>query len=138
MKKSEVFTSARFDKTRAAHQSELSEDYVETILELIEEDGDARLTEIAERLGVAHPTVSKSLKKLQRDGLVKVLPYRSIHLTEEGTKLAIACRRRHDIVFRFLLALGLDKQTAQNDAEGIEHHVSPKTLKMMEKFIRQK
>jgi len=125
----------RFSQTREAHQSELAEDYVETILELIEEDGEARLTEIAERLGVAHPTVSKSLKKLSRDGLVVVHPYKAIVLTEEGKRLAIACRKRHEIVVRFLSALGLDNQTAQNDAEGIEHHVSPKTLKAMEKFI---
>ena len=127
--------SARFDKTREAHQTELAEDYVETILELIEEDGEARLTELAHRMGVTHPTVSKALKRLQRDGLVEVLPYRAILLTPEGKKLASACRKRHEIVVQFLSALGLDEETAQNDAEGIEHHVSPKTLKAMERFI---
>lgn len=128
--------SVRFSRTREAHQSELAEDYVETILDLIEENGQARLLEIAQKLGVAHPTVSKSLKKLQRDGLVEILPYRSILLTVEGEKLANTCKKRHRIVLNFLLALGLDSQTAEYDAEGIEHHVSPKTLKVMEKFKR--
>ena len=135
MTKIENQRALRFSKTRSAHQTELAEDYVEVILELIEEDGDARLSEVAQRMGVAHPTVSKSLKRLERNGLVKVLPYRSILLTKEGRLLAVACRRRHETVVKFLLSLGLDRETAENDAEGIEHHVSPKTLKVMEKYI---
>lgn len=130
--------AARFTRTRAAHRSELAEDYVEVILELIEEDGDARLTEIATRVGVAHPTASKSLKKLEREGLVKILPYRSIELTESGKTLACSCRRRHEIVVQFLCNLGVDRQTAETDAEGIEHHVSPKTLRLMEGFRKRR
>jgi DtxR family manganese transport transcriptional regulator len=136
MKNNNRSVSLPFSRTREAHQSELAEDYVETILDLIEETGQARLLEISQRLGVTHPTVSKSLKKLKRDGLVEILPYRSILLTKDGEKLAQACKKRHGIVFNFLLALGLDSQTAQNDAEGIEHHVSPKTLKVMENFSK--
>lgn len=125
-----------FTRTREAHQSELAEDYVEVMLELIEEHGGAHLVEIAKKLGVAHPTASKTLKKLEREGLVEILPYRSITLTTKGKSLALSCRRRHEIVLDFLLALGVDKATAENDSEGIEHHVSPKTLKLMEQFIR--
>ena len=126
----------RFARVRHDHSSELAEDYVETILSLIDEDGDARLTEIAARLGVAHPTVSKSLKKLHRDGLVVVRPYQSILLTSKGKDLAQDCRSRHAEVVQFLLALGLDRETAETDAEGIEHHVSPKTLRVMRSFVR--
>ena len=54
--------SVRFTHTRQAHQSELAEDYVEIMLELIEQGGDAHLVEVAKKLGVAHPTASKSLK----------------------------------------------------------------------------
>ena len=124
----------RFARVRHDHSSELAEDYVETILSLIDEDGDARLTEISARLGVAHPTVSKALKKLQRDGLVTVRPYQAILLTSKGKDLALDCRKRHEEVVLFLLALGLDRETAETDAEGIEHHVSPKTLKAMRAF----
>lgn len=124
----------RFARVRSDHSSELAEDYVETILSLIDEDGDARLTEIAARLGVAHPTVSKALKKLHRNGLVTVRPYQSILLTSKGKDLALDCRKRHEEVVLFLLALGLDRETAETDAEGIEHHVSPKTLKAMRAF----
>lgn len=124
----------RFVRVRRAHQSELAEDYVELILDEIETSGEARLTEIAARLGVSHPTVSKSLRKLEREGLVVIRPYRAIGLTQEGRQLAVACRERHEIVLRFLVAIGLDPETAEHDAEGIEHHVSPKTLTLMRKF----
>lgn len=128
--------SNRFSRTRAAHRTELAEDYVETILNLIEEDGDARLTEISARLGVAHPTVSKALKKLEAEGLVFLRPYKSVILTPVGDQLARSCRERHRTVTDFLLALGLDHETAELDAEGIEHHVSPQTLQAMINFTR--
>lgn len=118
----------RFAQTRLAHRTELAEDYVEAILDLIEEDGHAKLTEIASHFGVAHPTVSKALKRLESDGFVTLRPYSSVQLTEQGMELALRCRKRHQIVVAFLLSLGLDSDTAEADAEGIEHHVSEKTL----------
>ena len=126
-----------FSKTRVAHKNELAEDYVEVILDLIDLSGEAKLTEIALKLGVTHPTVSKALKKLKRDGLVEVLPYRAILLTKTGKQLALSCRKRHECVYKFLIAIGVDKNTAEIDAEGIEHHVSPKTLIAMEKFYKK-
>ena len=127
----------RFAKTRAAHRTELAEDYVEAILDLIDEDGHAKLTEIAGHFGVAHPTVSKALKRLEQDGFVTLQPYRSVLLTEKGNALAMKCRERHQIVVAFLLSLGLDQATAEADAEGIEHHVSEKTLKAMGAFAKR-
>ena len=55
-------------------------------------------------------------------------PYKPIELTAKGRRMARACKERHNIVYRFLLAIGLDEKTAAIDSEGIEHHVSPKTL----------
>jgi DtxR family manganese transport transcriptional regulator len=133
---SKKLKALRFATTRKAHKNELNEDYVEIILDLIEQKGIANLVEIAKKLGIAHPTASKSLKKLQRQDLVKVLPYKSITLTQKGRSLALASRKRHEIVFNFLLKLGVDPVTAENDSEGIEHHVSPKTLKLMQNFKR--
>lgn len=135
MSPASIKQTARFSLTRRAHQNELGEDYVEIMLELIENSGHAHLVEIANKLGVAHPTASKTLKKLEREGLVKIQPYKSISLTKRGKALALSCRKRHEIVLNFLLTLGVDKDTAENDSEGIEHHVSPKTLRLMEKFI---
>ncbi len=128
--------SARFARTREAHKVELAEDYVETILDLIDEDGDARLTEIATRFGVSHPSAFKSLRKLEAEGWVILRPYKSVLLTEKGQELAETCRDRHSKVVAFLLALGLDEETAEMDAEGIEHHVSPRTLELMAAFAK--
>ncbi len=125
-----------FAQTREAHRTELAEDYVEVILELSEELGEARLVDIAKRLGVAHPTVSKALKKLEQEGLVVLKPYRGLKLTSEGEELARRCRERHQKVVAFLRALGVDPITAEIEAEGIEHHVGERTLELMAEFSR--
>ncbi|MBM3603236.1 MAG: manganese-binding transcriptional regulator MntR [Alphaproteobacteria bacterium] len=120
--------SEAFQGVREARRNELAEDYVELIAELIHEHGEARPVAIAARLGVRAPTVTKALDRLAREGLITREPYRSVFLTEEGHALARECRRRHEIVLRFLIRLGLDAETAERDAEGIEHHVSEQTL----------
>ncbi len=124
-----------FEAARAARQSEVVEDYVELIAELIHQNGSASPIEIAERLGVKPPTVTKNISRLKSAGLVRRERYRAIFLTEQGQALAEACRRRHRIVVAFLLSLGIDEETAERDAEGIEHHVSDETLTAFEKAI---
>lgn len=126
--------AARFERTREAHRLELAEDYVEVVLDLTDKHGEARLTDIAQHLGVAHPTVAKSLRRLERDGLVQLEPYRPVRLTEEGLSLAKRCRARHRVVAEFLVVLGLDAEAAEMEAEGIEHHVSARTLELMRRF----
>jgi len=127
--------SAAFRRVRSDHQSELAEDYVELIADLIDERGEARGTDIALRLGVANATVVKTLKRLQDGGLVTQEPYRSIFLTADGWKMAEDGRRKHKIVEGFLLALGISEETARIDSEGIEHHVSEETLRAMARFL---
>jgi DtxR family manganese transport transcriptional regulator len=118
----------RFGRVRDAHQRELAEDYVELIADLIDRKGEARIVDLAGRLGVTNATVNNSIQRLQRDGLVTSKPYRSIFLTEQGRELAETSRERHRVVREFLIALGVDPETADTDAEGIEHHVSTATL----------
>ena len=130
--------SAAFQRIRADHSSELAEDYVELIADLIDEKGEARGSDVAMRLGVANATVVKTLKRLQDAGLVTQEPYRSIFLTGEGWKMAEDGRRKHKIVEAFLLALGVSEETARIDAEGIEHHVSEETLRAMARFLARK
>ena len=127
--------STAFRKVRAAHQTELAEDYVELIADLIDERGEARGTDIAMRLGVANATVVKTLKRLQDAGLVTQEPYRAIFLTTEGWTMAGDGRRRHKLVEGFLLTLGVSAETARIDSEGIEHHVSEETLRAMARFM---
>lgn len=124
-----------FATVRQAHESEIAEDYVELIAELIEARGEARPVDIAERLGVKPPTVTKNVSRLEASGLVRREPYRAIFLTDDGRALADACRHRHRIVVDFLKSLGIDEATAERDAEGIEHHVSNATLRAFEAHI---
>lgn len=124
-----------FESVRLAHQLEMAEDYVELIAELIEQYSEARPVDIAERLGVSQPSVSKNLNRLKREGLVTHEPYRSVFLTKEGIALAEACRKRHRIVVSFLKALGVSSDIAEHDAEGIEHHVSTETLAVFSRFV---
>lgn len=131
---SEVLSSSVHQKTRAAHLTELTEDYVEVIADLIEASGEARATDIARRLGVTHVTVTRKIARMARDGLVSTRPYRSIFLTPAGQKIAAQSREKHQIVMNFLIALGVDKKTALTDSEGIEHHVSEKTLQAFKRF----
>ncbi len=129
--------AANFRRVREAHQTEVAEDYVELIGDLIEDTGEARVVDLANRLGVTNATVNGTIQRLVRDGLVTSEPYRSIFLTSDGAKLAAAARERHETVRDFLVALGVDAKTADADAEGIEHHVSKATLTAFRKFLRE-
>ena len=131
-------SAEKFERIRKAHQSEVAEDYVEMIAELIEETGEARSVDLAARFGVTSPTVNATIQRLQREGLVESRPYRSIFLTDSGRELASACKARHRLVASFLEALGVEAQQADADAEGMEHHISEETLAVFAKFIEQK
>lgn len=101
---------------------------MEAVAEVIEREGACRVKDLAERFGVSHVTVVRIVKRLEGEGYLSTEPYRPIGLTAKGKRLARACRERHEIVYRFLRAIGVDERTAAIDSEGIEHHVSPSTL----------
>jgi DtxR family manganese transport transcriptional regulator len=124
-----------FKRVRDAHQTEVAEDYVELIADLIQETGEARVVDLALRLGVSNATVNNTIQRLQRDGLVTSKPYRSIFLTEEGQTMASASRERHDLVRSFLISLGVPTDIADADAEGVEHHVSEATLEAFRRHL---
>jgi DtxR family manganese transport transcriptional regulator len=84
---------------------------------------------------VTHVTVNKTLHRLKREGLVETEPYRAIFLTDAGKQLAERSRRRHALVVEFLVKLGVDAETAELDAEGIEHHISDATLSAIRSFV---
>ncbi len=124
----EPHSASAHARTRRDHQTETAEDYVEAVAELIERTGVCRVTDLADRFGVTHVTVIRTVGRLAKEGLLKTERYKPIELTASGSRLARACRDRHEVVVRFLLAIGVDPQVAAIDAEGIEHHVSPATL----------
>ena len=127
-----------FKKVRNAHKTENTEDYLELIEGLIELKGEARIVDIAEKLGIAQATANKTIIRLHKQGYIEKEPYRSIFLTQKGKVIANKSKKKHIIVFNFLKKLGLDDKTASADSEGIEHHVSDKTLLRMEKFNKLK
>lgn len=123
---------------RNAHETELLEDYVELIADLLKHQGEARSTDIAVRMGVSQATVSKTVTRLKTLGLVSSKPYRSLFLTEKGKAMAAMSHQRHAIVLQFLRALGVSDRTARIDAEGMEHHVSEETLAIMQRFSQER
>jgi DtxR family manganese transport transcriptional regulator len=123
-------------RTRDEHAQEIAQDYVELIAELIRKNGEARAIDLARRLAVTHVTVGKTIRRLQRLGLVTTQPYRSIFLTASGEKLAAETRLKHETVYNFLISLGVPRHIAESDSEGIEHHVSKETLAAFSRHLR--
>ena len=134
----EVIQARRFGKTRSAQSTALFEDYVELIADLLASTGEARPTDIARRLGVSHATAIKTISRLKRAGLATSRPYRGVFLTEKGHALAERVRIRHRLVVDLLRAVGVPAESAEADAEGIEHHVSEVTLKAFAHFIKSR
>ena len=127
-----------FIKVRNAHKNENTEDYLELIAELLNKYGEARIVDIANELNIAQATANKTIKRLNSQGYIKKEPYRSIFLTLKGQKIASQSKKRHNIVYQFLINLGVDKKIASADSEGIEHHVSEETLRKMDNFNSKK
>ena len=126
----------RFERARTARSTAVLEDYAELIADLLAAGGEARATDIARRLGVSHATAIKSIGRLKREGLATGLPYRGVFLTDAGHRLAERVRTRHRIVVDLLLAVGVPREAAEGDAEGLEHYVSAATLDAFERFLR--
>ena len=126
----------RFRQTRSAQSAALHEDYVELIADLLATNGEARPTDVARRFGVSHVTAIKTISRLKREGLATGRPYRGIFLTDEGHKLATRVKARHRLVVDVLLTIGVPREAAEADAEGIEHYVSETTLKAFAEFLR--
>lgn len=126
-----------FLRKRTDHATETGEDYVELVAELIAEKGEARTVDLAKRLGVTSVTVSKTIQRLERDGLVKTEPYRSIFLTDKGRAVAEEVRERHETLRSFLISMGVPAEIAEADSEGMEHHISEETLRCMKRFMER-
>jgi DtxR family manganese transport transcriptional regulator len=129
--------AANFSQARHVHAHEIAEDYVEAIADLMGERGEARVVDLAKRLGVTHVTVNRTITRLRKAGYVSAQPYRAIFLTDAGRDLADRCKTRHEVVVRFLRSLGISQRVAEMDAEGIEHHVSPETLAAFKSALRR-
>jgi Mn-dependent transcriptional regulator len=120
------------------NRTDRMEDYLEVIYELIQHKSYATSIAIAEYLNVSPPSVTKMLKKLDECRYLDYEKYRGIRLTEAGTIIAKNICERHGLLVEFLTMIGVDEDTANKDAEGIEHHLHPETLKKLEGFVKAK
>ena len=132
----DVKDNSHYSTIRNQNKNEILEDYVEAIQEISEIKGDVKNADLSIHFGVSQATINKNLKRLISSKLATSEPYRSIFLTDEGKKLAAISKEKHEIVYQFLIKLGVSKKTAQYDSEGIEHHVSDETLKLMKNFSK--
>jgi DtxR family transcriptional regulator, manganese transport regulator len=124
-------------RIRKDHATETAEDYVEAIAQLIAEQGRCRIVDLAARFGVSHVTVTKTVARLAKEGLVITQPYGPMTLTEVGERMAAESKKRHEIVYQFLVSIGVSATTAADDAEGIEHHVSAETLRCFRRSLEK-
>jgi len=111
------------------------EDYLEVISELVELKGYATTLDISRYLSVSAPSVTKMLQRLDDGGYLEYEKYRGINLTQKGKQIAGTIRQKHGILLEFFEILGIGSDTANRDAEGLEHHINPKTIKQLRKFI---
>ncbi|GFN41232.1 MAG: transcriptional regulator [Marine Group I thaumarchaeote] len=131
----------RLESIKAAHQSEKMasstriEDYLEVISELVELKGYATTLDISRYMDVSAPSVTKMLQRLDEGDFLEYEKYHGINLTSKGVQLAENIRQKHGILLEFFEILGISHDTANQDAEGVEHHLNPKTIKQLRKFI---
>jgi Mn-dependent DtxR family transcriptional regulator len=133
----------RLDFIRCAHnekkeneiRTDRMEDYLEVIYELIQQKGYATTADISKYLNVSSPSVTKMVKKLDENRYLIYEKYRGLSLTNEGINIAKNMHEKHSLFVEFLKMIGIDDETAHVDAEGIEHHLHPQTIKKLESFI---
>jgi len=123
--------------TSALGSSTAVEDYLERILDLINSKGYARVVDIASSLGISQASVTNMVQRLDAEGLLKYEKYRGLVLTTTGETLARNITHRHHLLTDFLKLFGLDEQVIFHDVEGMEHHISPATLRAIEALTSQ-
>jgi Mn-dependent DtxR family transcriptional regulator len=123
------------DEAQDQHTDRM-EDYLEVIYELINQKGYATAVDISESLNVSSPSVTKMLQRLDESKYLRYEKYRGINLTNEGIAVAENIREKHHLLAEFFIMIGVDENTANLDAEGIEHHLHPETLKKLQQFIK--
>jgi len=123
-------------KSIALRNSSAVEDYLERILELINSKGYARVVDIAQSLKISQASVTNMIQRLDAEGLLNYEKYRGLVLTTAGETLARNITHRHQLLTDFLKLLGIDDQVIYHDVEGMEHHISPPTLRAIEALTR--
>jgi Mn-dependent DtxR family transcriptional regulator len=125
----------RQTKPLSPGHSDSTEDHLERIAELVDYKGYARVTDVAEELGLTTSTVSNMVRRLATRGFVNYEKYRGFSLTAEGRAVAARIKVRHDTLAELFSLLGLEPQTVEQEVEDIEHHLRPQTLEALGKLV---
>lgn len=116
---------------------ESAENYLETIHMLSKKNGSVRSIDVANELSFSKASVSIAMKNFREEGYITVDEDGSLKLTQKGLEIAERVYERHEILARALMALGVDSETAYEDACKIEHHISDKSVQKIKEHFRQ-
>ncbi len=124
-------------RTRQDHTSETASDYAEAVELISRNKGECRLSDLAELFQISNASAHRAVGRLKRIGLLESVPYGPIHLTRKGRTLASHSEGMHQLVVDFLVAIGVPRECAEVDAEGIEHHISKETENAFRLFLER-
>ncbi len=119
------------------HLQESGEMYLETIYVLTRKNANVRSIDVCEYMGYSKPSVSRAVGLLKNGGYISVDKNGFLSLTDVGLELAQKIYERHTIISNFLIKIGVDKQTADDDACRIEHIISNETFEAIKKISEQ-
>ena len=117
---------------------ESAENYLEAILMIKNQKGSVRSIDIANELGVSKPSVSVAMKNFREEGYITVDEDGTLNLTEKGLEIALRVYERHEVLAKALMALGVDEETAYEDACKIEHHISDTSIEKIKEHFGRK
>ena len=121
-----------------AELHESGEDYLEAVLRLKEENGIARSVDVAKRLGVSKPSVSRAMSILTESGYITTGPIGSLELTEKGKAKAESVYARHILLTEFLVEIAkVSKEQAEINACRIEHYIDEDVKKGIERWMEE-
>ena len=116
---------------------ESAEDYLETMLMMREQHGYIRSVDVAEHLGVTKPSVSYAVKRLRENGYITMDKDGLITLSATGMEIAQRIYERHTVLSTMFMNLGVDEETATEDACRVEHYISDKTFNAIKAHMEQ-
>lgn len=119
------------------HIQESGEMYLETIHVLTKKGGAVRSIDVCEYMGYSKPSVSRAMGILKNAGYIEVDKHGFITLTESGLEVANRMYERHTLLTSLLIRLGVDEETATDDACKIEHHISDKSFEAIKRFVEE-
>ena len=119
------------------HIQESGEMYLETILRLSQQSGHVRAIDVGEEMGYSKPSVSRAMSILKQGGYIVIEADGSIVLTDAGREIAEKIYARHTLITNFLISIGVDAETATEDACKMEHSISDASFEAIQKLVEK-